>query len=141
MDECQICCESTDQFFFLSCCIKKICNNCIFSLGVPLCPFCRSLINEIKDDSRFRLARSLEVDYLSEHRINEIIASDLISSSPILEPSRILRRQIKRKQKLEEREIDVRRNIELSKQKKRQEHRREIDECIFVMEDDIITRN
>ena len=112
VEECTICYEGChqDEFFLLNYCHgKKICHPCLECLSVPLCPYCRRIIPEIKDHSRYRMAVSMPDTSSSfllahyQHRHDDNINHDLFTS-------RILRRRLKRFRKLELREEDRLRN-------------------------------
>ena len=130
MDECKICFTLSSNFFNLVCCRNRLCRNCLDYLSIPMCPFCRAIINEIKDDPKYRLCRSLETDYLSQQMINR-----LVNEQTIMEPSRIQRRQQRRERRLVERDEDVQRNKHLSRAQKKKETNKEIEECIFALDD------
>ena len=110
-EECTICYERChqDDFFILNCCHeKKMCHGCLESLRMPLCPFCRRVIPEIKEDPKYRMATSLPETssflfmHYSHHHHNH--------NDNQLFQSRILRRRMKRLRKLELREEDRLRN-------------------------------
>lgn len=116
MEECFICCFKylEQDFFILSCCLKKICKNCINYLVVPLCPYCRCIINSIKDNDKYKMSISYDSSYLTQSSIQELLTTDINITE-----SRIVRRQIRRRRKLENRELDKRRNKELSRHRKK----------------------
>ena len=138
MDDCSIC---TDIFFEhdfinLECCSNKLCSRCLNSLLVPLCPFCRKKIESITDDPKYKLSVSYDSSHLTQSTIqsilipsnNNLLPSNNIFSSSDQSESRILRRQINRQRKLESRELDKRRNRELSRSRRRNELQQIINE-------------
>lgn len=140
MDECGICCYQTVQQHLLLCCNKKICEDCLGSLSVPLCPYCRATIPEIQDDPKYRFSRSLDTSYLTDDTISSLIADDTAHLSRsydtvLMEPSRIVRRQQRRERKLRLRDDDILRNREISRRRKKEIIQRDINECLFDMDD------
>jgi len=127
MIECSICCCSTSQseIISLTCCNNQICNTCIESLVVPLCPYCRSVIKEIQDKDIYKQGYSYN-DTLSSYTISQLSTP----SPPLLRPiddtqiiSRIIRRKIRRLRKLRERE---------SKSRQREDIQRHIQEELDI---------
>ena len=53
--KCQICYEISkiQNKFNLQCCKAIMCNDCIECLSTCRCPFCRTIIESIKDDTKF----------------------------------------------------------------------------------------
>jgi hypothetical protein len=106
--ECMICYEQAfpEDFFILSCCKeKKICHKCLDCLKVPMCPYCRSVIKEIKNNPKYRLSYSYmpvsnhllmeQTFFLAHHNIlDDTIDPRMISS-------RILRRRLRRMRRLQ----------------------------------------
>lgn len=140
MDECGICYYQAVQQHTLVCCNKMICGECLSSLSLPICPYCRSCIQEIKDDPKFKFSRSLDTSYLTDTTISALIAEDtaLLSRSydtVIMEPSRIMRRHQRRERKLRLRDEDILRNKEISRRRKKELIQRDIDEAMFDMDD------
>lgn len=106
--ECNICYESvsSDHFFILGCCRGKgICKDCLECLRIPLCPYCRSIIPEVKNNPKYRMACSYvpvsnfmlyeQANFLSHHGLVE----ETIDPRHI--GSRILRRRIRRLRRLQ----------------------------------------
>jgi hypothetical protein len=116
---------SDSEFFQLTCCKNNnVCRQCINLLTTALCPFCRARIPSLPDK---RLAISYQENvspaYSPNFRINPLDDNFL--------DSRILRRQMKRIRKLQERERDQLRNrqlVQFYKDSKRQEIQRQIKE-------------
>jgi len=117
--DCTICYEKFHEsdFFSLECCTgKRICIACLRCLVVPLCPYCRSIIPEIKDDPKYRMSRSyvnvdrpmllMQSHFLAHHGLD--IEDELLD--PRILDSRILRRRMRRMRKLQLREEDRERN-------------------------------
>lgn len=138
--ECGICYFTYDasEFFNLNCCKNNhVCLNCIKLLTIPLCPYCRTRISGLENNNNYRISISYPTP-------------SLIQNDYIIDPrddmyldSRILRRQMKRLRKLQERERDVLYNKQLaqaykeSKKKNKNKINEEIKEDIniFNMED------
>ena len=110
MEECAICYEHalSDDFFILSCCKeKKICQKCLDCLKVPMCPYCRSVIPEIKNNPKYRLSQSFvpvphhllleQTFFLAHHNL----PPDHHTLDPRLITSRILRKRIRRIRRLQ----------------------------------------
>lgn len=118
--DCTICYEKfhTSDFFLLACCTgKRICVACLRCLVVPLCPYCRHVIPEIKDDPKYRMARSfVHVDRSMLLMQSHFLAHHGLEAE-LLDPrtldSRILRRRMRRLRKLQLREEDRERNRNL----------------------------
>jgi hypothetical protein len=116
---------SDSEFFQLTCCKNNnVCSQCINLLTTALCPFCRARIPSLPDK---RLAISYQenvsIAYSPNFRINPLDDNFL--------DSRILRRQMKRIRKLQERERDQLRNrqlVQIYRDCKRQEIQRQIKE-------------
>jgi hypothetical protein len=124
MEECTICYYKylEEDFFSLKCCFNKICHSCLECIQVPLCPYCRNVIKEIKDDSKYRLSISLTDNFIIPN----------ISTGSF--DSRITRRQVRRQIRLINREVDRRRNKELSRSRRMSNIQNIIDEDIFLFE-------
>lgn len=120
MEECTICYYKylEEDFFALKCCSNKICKDCLECIQVPLCPYCRNVIKEIKDDSKYKLSISL---------------TDNIINNTFFD-SRIRRRQIRRQIRLINRDVDRRRNKELSRSRRRANIQELINEDIFMFD-------
>lgn len=133
--ECNICYFNypIDDFFVLQCCKNNnVCKQCINLLTTPLCPFCRTKISELSDK---RMAYSYpntshipNLDYFINPYDDTYI------------DSRILRRQMKRLRKLQERERDriYNQNLatayRLNKQSNKKEIQKQIKDDIFQFE-------
>lgn len=125
MIECSICCVSWCQsidVLSLTCCKNIICNQCVKSLIVPLCPFCRSVIQEVQDDEIYKKGYSYH-DTLSEHTISQITQTQNQTQDTNIQSiddthivSRILRRKIKRIRKLRDREKNRQNNYDIRMQ-------------------------
>lgn len=147
-EECKICYYEflSSEFYELRCCRNhnRVCRHCIDLLIVPLCPFCRTRIEGLPDRSpQFRGATSLDSSDIWN-------ASNFDSSFHFVNPmddsyldSRILRRQMKRLRKLQERErqADQNRRInttfnETIREKKKKDLQQQIreEQEIFDME-------
>jgi hypothetical protein len=97
--ECGICYYShpIEEIFELFCCKNNhVCQQCIKLLVVPLCPFCRTKIPGLENK---RMAVSYENPSMTFFNQDFIDPRD-----DIYIDSRILRRQMKRLRKLQERE-------------------------------------
>jgi hypothetical protein len=116
MEECTICFYKylNEDFFVLHCCASKLCNTCSESLTVPLCPYCRKEIPELKGNIRYKLSVSFETDFLTQSTIESLLYIEIDRPVSYTE-SRILRRQIRRQRKREMNEANRLRNIELSR--------------------------
>lgn len=145
MEECAICYydTSSSDFYDMQCCKNnRICRHCIELLTVPLCPFCRTRIQGLpeKMENQFRGAISLG----GGHEDSPI----LLFVNPMDDmyiDSRILRRQIKRLRKVQERERQAEYNRhfnsimnESNRQQKKKELTLQIKEekDIFLFEQD-----
>ena len=137
MEDCTICVHKVfkDDFFSLTCCSNKFCNNCLHSLLTPLCPFCRKVIATITNDPKYKLALSYDSIHLTQNTIQNLTLPVNVTNSYSYPESRILRRQLRRERKLESREHDKRRNKELSRARKRTELLSQINEDIFFFEE------
>jgi len=138
MEECGICFYevSVEKFFDLPCCQNRnrMCKYCLELLLVPLCPFCRTRIPGLpdrEDPTRFRGGVSLDAYTLLPpmHVLNPLDDSYV--------DSRILRRQMKRLRKLQERErhndTNRRTNYIMNERRRQEQHpqrRNEIQEQI-----------
>lgn len=105
-EECHICYENGSSVHFLSCCKgKRICSSCLKCLRVPLCPYCRSIIPEIRNDPRYHLSCSFIP--VSQHLFTEqagfLMSHGILDETldPRLLDSRILRRRLRRLRKLQ----------------------------------------
>jgi hypothetical protein len=133
--ECNICYFDYphNDFFVLQCCKNNnVCKQCINLLITPLCPFCRTIISELSDK---RMAYSYPTN---SHISNNDYFINPYDDTYI--DSRILRRQMKRIRKLQERERDrlYNQNIamayRLNKQSNKKEIQKQIKEDIFQFE-------
>ena len=109
--ECYICYESIchADIFFLDCCVgKHVCTSCLQCLTVPLCPFCRAVIPEIRHDPRYRQSQSyVDVNhFLLMEQAHFMAHHGIVDESidPRFIESRILRRRIRRLRRLQMRE-------------------------------------
>ena len=112
------------DFFQLECCKNNnVCRQCIELLTNPLCPYCRAHIPSL---SGKRLAVSYQDTTISSPRVYQPFQLDPMDD--IYTDSRILRRQMKRLRKLQERERDALRNRQLSEiyKENKQHYRREM---------------
>lgn len=125
MIECSICCFSwdTNEMLSLDCCKNEVCNSCIDSLVVPICPYCRSVIPELRENKIYKQGYSYN-DSLNDYTISQLLQHEetVRSMDDTHIESRILRRKIRRIRKLREREINTQRS------KRQQEIRRHIQE-------------
>lgn len=104
------------DFFQLFCCKNNfVCMQCINLLTTPLCPFCRARIPSLQEK---RFAISYQETSISRIPIYTI---DPLDDNYL--DSRILRRQMKRLRKLQERERDQLRNQQLVQEFKRKKNR------------------
>jgi len=123
MLECRICVFSYDEqeFHFLKCCQQHICLKCLDCLTVPLCPYCRNIIQELKDSKIYKQGYSYD-DTLSNYTITQLHNSQTQNSrqqaysyshnyidfidpyDPTVIDSRILRRKIRKYRKIKERD-------------------------------------
>ena len=132
MEECGICFYevSLDKFHELPCCQNRnrMCKYCLELLIVPLCPFCRTRIPGLadkEDPSRFRGGVSLD----SYTMLPPMYALNPLDDSYL--DSRILRRQMKRLRKLQERERGAeanRRTNSLYNERRRREQQQARDD-------------
>lgn len=104
--DCHICYEKVASVHFLSCCKEKqICQSCLNCLRVPLCPYCRSVIPEIRKDPRYNLSCSYVPvsQYLIDQQANLLAHHGMADATidPRLIGSRILRRRLRRLRKLQ----------------------------------------
>ena len=146
--ECGICYFSfeKEEFFELRCCKNNhVCKSCLDLLITPLCPFCRARIEGLE-------GKRASISYEPPSSMMMGGNSGFFSSSslPLIDPlddmytdSRILRRQMKRLRKLQERERDRLHNRNLSfvmrenKKKTKARINREIEEDqSFFMEEE-----
>jgi len=130
MEECGICFYevSTEKFYDLPCCQNRnrMCKYCLELLVVPLCPFCRTRIPGLpdrEDPHRFRGGVSLDT---------YTVIPPLYFLNPLDDSyldSRILRRQMKRLRKLQERErhaeANRRINYTMNEQRRRQQQQQQ----------------
>ena len=127
MLECRICVFSYDEseFHFLKCCNQNICLKCLDCLTVPLCPYCRTTIDELKNNKIYKQGYSYD-DSLNDYTITQIIQQNDNSLTrrqqayshpqpntffqyidpydPNLIDSRLLRRKIRKYRKIRERD-------------------------------------
>lgn len=113
-----------DAFYTLTCCKNNhACKDCIDLLLVPLCPFCRARLS--------LPAKRMAISLPSSGPTHEFWIDPM---DVLYTDSRILRRQMRRLRKLQDRERDQLRNQQLawinrvSKEKQRQALRRQIME-------------
>jgi hypothetical protein len=132
MEECGICFYEVAQekFHPLECCQNRnrMCNYCLELLIVPLCPFCRTRIPGLpdkEDPQQFRGAVSLD----SYSLLPPLYVLNPLDDSYL--DSRILRRQMKRLRKMQERErhndMNRRTNYLLNERKKREQQQKRDD--------------
>lgn len=132
MEECGICFYEVarEKFFDLVCCgnNNRMCKYCLELLLVPLCPFCRTRIPGLPDKEdamQFRGAISLD----SYTLLPPMYALNPMDDSYV--DSRILRRQMKRLRKLQERERNDNRNRRtnylLNERRRREQQQRQSD--------------
>ena len=140
MEECGICFYEVvvEKFFDLPCCQNRnrMCQYCLELLLVPLCPFCRTKIPglpEREDPNRFRGGVSLDAYTLLPPMYSLNPMDDSYTDS------RILRRQMKRLRKLQERERQAEANRQINallgerrrrEQQQQQQRRRTLQEQI-----------
>lgn len=129
MEECGICYYevATEKFHDLTCCENhnRMCTYCLELLLVPLCPFCRTRIPGLPEKNEFRGAVSLDTYTL----LPPMYALNPLDDSYL--DSRILRRQMKRLRKLQERDRNAsenrRTNYLLNERKKRDQQQKRDD--------------
>jgi hypothetical protein len=121
-----------------------------------VCPYCRKVIDELVSDPRYRQARSLDTDYLTEQTIATMYNTTTPASVPpevaefippvFVPDSRIMRRQILRIRKLRQREAEREYNRQRSRSvpnstttrtARRRELRLEISDTLFMMDEDL----
>lgn len=99
-------------------------------MTTPLCPYCRTMIPSLSETKRFAISYQQPATYPQVSVINVNLYINPLDDTYL--DSRILRRQMKRLRKLQERERDRLNNQQLSLayRNSKKEHKREIAEQI-----------
>lgn len=115
--ECGICYHNFNDdsdFFNLNCCKNnRVCNECINLLKTAICPFCRAKIPDINRNHPISKSYSPPSHYYYDNLLDINYQIDPMDDMYL--DSRILRRQINRMRKLQERERDRLYNKNLAK--------------------------
>lgn len=103
MEDCCICYEATDasNMIIMKCCnnSKQICVDCINCLRTPLCPYCRTPLNEELLQQNKNIVRSLPHSYTYQNTnlgFDSFLQDEYYINPNQYNDSRRLRRQIRR---------------------------------------------